>query len=34
MEREEEVLAVSGLLEDLQDVLLGYQVSGNPKNLT
>jgi hypothetical protein len=34
VEQEEDVLAVSELVEDLWDVLLGYQVSGNPKNLT
>jgi hypothetical protein len=31
VEREEDVLAVSELVEDLRDALLEYQVSNNPK---
>ena len=34
MEREEDVLAVSELVEDLRDALLEYQVSNNPKDTT
>jgi hypothetical protein len=33
VEREEDVLAVSVLVEDLRDVLLEYQVSNGPEKL-